>query len=164
MTRELADLLLLANGLRLRLDDMRVEMRAIQNRLDEIEKGVLEASESYAVRTQNKRRTKLRLAARTERRQPPGCRQPVEPLTARESEALRLLAHGYSYRQMASQMGIHVGSINKHICAIYGKLGVNSVTQAALYAWRAGLVDPGEAWEVVVSMQWGSSNTNGARP
>jgi LuxR family maltose regulon positive regulatory protein len=64
----------------------------------------------------------------------------VEPLSARESEVLALLAKGLSYRQMAQQLIVAQGTIQAHCSSIYGKLGVNNRTQAVLRAGELKLL------------------------
>jgi LuxR family maltose regulon positive regulatory protein len=54
----------------------------------------------------------------------------LEPLTERELEVLRLLVRGLSNHAMARELVITVGTVKSHINHIYGKLGVQSRTQA----------------------------------
>ena len=65
-----------------------------------------------------------------------------EVLTDRESDVLRLLAEGKANKEIASQLGIGEQTVKSHVSSILAKLGVQSWTQAALYAIRAGLVAP----------------------
>jgi len=73
-------------------------------------------------------------------------RQPEQPesLTERETDVLRLLAAGKANKEIA--MSLHIGdrTVKTHVSSIMGKLGVQSRTQAALYAVRAGLVSQAE--------------------
>lgn len=62
-------------------------------------------------------------------------------LTAREQQVLRLLAQGYSNKELSSRLGLAVATIKKHIQSIIAKLGVSSRTEAALRAVREKLVD-----------------------
>ena len=66
-----------------------------------------------------------------------------EALTERETEVLRLLAQGYSNKQIARRLNNTEQTIKSHVSRILSKLGVQSRTQAALYATRTGLVSPG---------------------
>jgi NarL family two-component system response regulator LiaR len=68
-----------------------------------------------------------------------------EALTERESEVLRLLAQGQSNKQIAHSLNNTEKTIKTHVSRILGKLGVQSRTQAALYAIRTGLVSPNTA-------------------
>jgi LuxR family maltose regulon positive regulatory protein len=61
---------------------------------------------------------------------PPPAGSLLEPLTERELEVLRLLVNGLSNAAMARELVITVGTVKSHINHIYGKLGVQSRTQA----------------------------------
>ena len=63
-----------------------------------------------------------------------------EALTERETEVLRLLAQGYSNKQIAHSLNNTEKTIKTHVSRILSKLGVQSRTQATLYAIRTGLV------------------------
>ena len=63
-----------------------------------------------------------------------------EDLTERETEVLRLLAHGQSNKQIARSLNIAEKTVKVHVSNILSKLGVQSRTQATLYAIRIGLV------------------------
>ena len=54
----------------------------------------------------------------------------VEPLTERECEVLQLLTDGASNREIADHLVLSVNTVKKHVLNIYGKLGVQSRTQA----------------------------------
>jgi LuxR family maltose regulon positive regulatory protein len=54
----------------------------------------------------------------------------VEPLTTREVEVLKLIKTGCSNQDIAAQLVISVPTVKRHISNIYGKLGVESRTQA----------------------------------
>ena len=68
-----------------------------------------------------------------------------EALTERETEVLRLLAQGQSNKQIARKLNNTEQTIKSHVSRILSKLGVQSRTQATLYAIRIGLVSPGSA-------------------
>ncbi len=65
-----------------------------------------------------------------------------QPLSDRETEVLRLLAQGQTNKQIG--LGLHIAekTVKVHVSSILGKLGVQSRTQATLYAIRIGLVSP----------------------
>ena len=63
-----------------------------------------------------------------------------EVLTERETEVLRLLAQGQSNKEVARTLSIGEKTVKTHVSNVLGKLGVQSRTQAALYAVRIGLV------------------------
>jgi LuxR family maltose regulon positive regulatory protein len=58
----------------------------------------------------------------------------VEPLTPRELEVLRLLADGASNDEIAQRLIISLGTVKKHVANIFGKLAVQSRTQAVVQA------------------------------
>ena len=63
-----------------------------------------------------------------------------EALTERETDVLRLVAQGESNKQIARSLQIAEKTVKVHVSNILSKLGVQSRTQATLYAIRAGLV------------------------
>jgi two-component system, NarL family, response regulator LiaR len=70
-----------------------------------------------------------------------------EALTGREAEVLRLLARGKANKQIASSLYVSEKTVKAHVSSILMKLGVQSRTQAALYAVRSGLVSIDELGE-----------------
>jgi two-component system, NarL family, response regulator LiaR len=67
-----------------------------------------------------------------------------EHLTPRETLTLQLIARGYGNRQMAEELGVGEPTIKTHVSRVLGKLGLESRTQAALYALRHGISTLGE--------------------
>ncbi|HUM68178.1 MAG TPA: tetratricopeptide repeat protein, partial [Chloroflexota bacterium] len=65
---------------------------------------------------------------------------PVDPLTGRELEVLRLIADGLSNQEIAAQLFISVGTVKSYTSAIYSKLAVASRTQAVAQARQWGLL------------------------
>jgi len=63
-----------------------------------------------------------------------------EPLSTREREVLALLAAGCSYREIADQLIVALGTVQAHCGSIYGKLGVRNRTQAVLRAGELHLL------------------------
>jgi ATP/maltotriose-dependent transcriptional regulator MalT len=63
-----------------------------------------------------------------------------EPLTERELEVLRLVAAGTSNRAIAAQLFVTLGTVKKHLNNIFGKLNVQSRTQALARARELGLL------------------------
>jgi two-component system, NarL family, response regulator LiaR len=70
-----------------------------------------------------------------------------EALTDRETEVLRFLARGKANKQIASSLYVSEKTVKAHVSSILMKLGVQSRTQAALYAVRTGLVSIDELGE-----------------
>lgn len=62
----------------------------------------------------------------------PGSTTPA--FTLRENEVLNLIARGLSNKQIASQLGLGLRTVETHVSSVLGKLGVSSRTEAALYA------------------------------
>jgi DNA-binding NarL/FixJ family response regulator len=62
-----------------------------------------------------------------------------ETLTERETEVLRLLAHGLANKEIARQLSIGEKTVKTHVSNVLLKLNVRSRTQAALYAAQIGL-------------------------
>ena len=62
------------------------------------------------------------------------------PLTRRESEVLRQLAHGLTNKEIAQALGISYETVKEHVQHILRKVGVADRTQAAVWAVRKGLV------------------------
>lgn len=56
----------------------------------------------------------------------------VDQLTKREHEILTLLAKGLAYKQIAEKLGISFGTVQTHLHTIYGKLHVQSRTEAVV--------------------------------
>lgn len=65
---------------------------------------------------------------------------PVETLTAREIEVVRLMAGGYSNREIAYALGTADGTVKNHVSSVLGKFGVRDRTRAVLKALEAGLL------------------------
>jgi len=63
-----------------------------------------------------------------------------EPLTPRETEILRLLASGFTNRQIADALFLAEGTVKNHISTVLAKLGVKDRTRAVLRALHLGLL------------------------
>ena len=64
-----------------------------------------------------------------------------ESLSKREFEVLRLLAEGFTNRQIAQELVISLDTVKTHTSNIYGKVGVNNRTQAVIKAKAMGLIE-----------------------
>jgi non-specific serine/threonine protein kinase len=67
---------------------------------------------------------------------PPG----PDRLTGRELQILRLIAQGSSNRDIASQLGLSVRTVERHITNVYAKIDARGKADATAYAFRRGLV------------------------
>jgi DNA-binding NarL/FixJ family response regulator len=65
---------------------------------------------------------------------------PIEELTGRELEVVRLMAGGYSNKEIAHALGTAEGTIKNQVSSILAKFGVRDRTRAVLKALEAGLL------------------------
>lgn len=63
-----------------------------------------------------------------------------DPLTAREVEVLRLVAAGYSNREIAQALGTAEGTVKNQASSVLSKLGVRDRTRAVLKALELGWI------------------------
>ena len=63
-----------------------------------------------------------------------------EPLTPRETQVLRLLAGGFTNREIAEALFLAEGTVKNHISTVLAKLGVRDRTRAVLRALHLGLL------------------------
>jgi len=87
-------------------------------------------------------------AARGERHREPTPRPErpaVDPLTERELDVLKLVAHWKSNREIAGELVVSEGTVRTHVSNILSKLHLASRTQATLFALREGLTSLDDA-------------------
>lgn len=65
---------------------------------------------------------------------------PMEALTPRETEVLRLMAAACTNREIAEALGTAEGTVKIHVSNILGKLGARDRTQAVLRSLEMGLL------------------------
>ncbi|MFQ5632960.1 MAG: response regulator [bacterium] len=65
---------------------------------------------------------------------------PATPLTERESEVLKLLCRGKSYKMIAASLYISEETVHSHIKNIYKKMQVRSKSEAVAKAYQENLV------------------------
>jgi len=70
----------------------------------------------------------------------PDADSPVETLTGREREVLKLMAEGLANKVIAGRLGISEHTAKFHVHTILGKLGTQSRTEAVVRAARLGLI------------------------
>jgi DNA-binding NarL/FixJ family response regulator len=71
----------------------------------------------------------------------PATTSPLDVLTPRELEVLKLITDGQSNKAIARKLDLSIGTVKGHVSAILTKLEVTSRTQAALLAVDHGLQD-----------------------
>jgi DNA-binding NarL/FixJ family response regulator len=64
----------------------------------------------------------------------------AEALTERETEVIRLMAGGYSNKEIARALGLSEGTVKNHVSTILSKFGVRDRTRAVLKALEQGVV------------------------
>ena len=64
----------------------------------------------------------------------------IEALTTKETEVLRLMASGYSNKEISTALFKSEGTVKNHVSSILTKLGVRDRTRAVLLAIEKGLL------------------------
>lgn len=71
---------------------------------------------------------------------PEPVQKPVAALTPRQREILRLIAGGFTSRQIAETLSIHVKTVESHRTQLMKRLGIHNVAGLVRYAIQQGLV------------------------
>jgi NarL family two-component system response regulator LiaR len=61
-------------------------------------------------------------------------------LSDRELEVLKLIADGLNNAEIASRLYVSEKTVKSHVSNVLGKLHLADRTQAAVYAWRQGVI------------------------
>ncbi|MEO8910077.1 MAG: response regulator transcription factor [Gemmatimonadaceae bacterium] len=67
-------------------------------------------------------------------------RQPLEKLTHRQIEVLRLVAEGHRTRDIASRLKLSVKTVESHRGEVMKRLGIHDVVSLVRFAMRVGLI------------------------
>jgi len=62
-------------------------------------------------------------------------------LTSREAEVLQLIAEGFSNKQIASELGISIKTVEKHRQQVMNKLNIHDVAGLTRYAISKGMIE-----------------------
>jgi len=65
-----------------------------------------------------------------------------DPLTPREQEVVKLVAEGYTNKQIAETLVISEKTVERHRANILDKLGMRDRVELTRYAIRHGLIEP----------------------
>jgi DNA-binding NarL/FixJ family response regulator len=70
----------------------------------------------------------------------------LSELSEKEVDILRCVAMGLSNKEIAEQLAYSEKTVKNYLSAIFQKLGIRDRTQAAIFAFRHGLI-PADEWE-----------------
>jgi len=73
--------------------------------------------------------------------------RPIESLTPREMDVLKLAAHGYTNKAIGAQLNVSDRTVQGHLANIFGKLHVTTRTEAVMRAVALGWLSPTDSIE-----------------
>ncbi len=68
---------------------------------------------------------------------------PIEQLTPRQTEVLRMVAQGFSSKDIARELDLSVKTVDTHRTSLMNQLDIHEVTGLVRYAIRTGLIPSG---------------------
>jgi DNA-binding NarL/FixJ family response regulator len=71
---------------------------------------------------------------------PSGARRPVQPLTERELDVVRLVARGRTNDEIAGELYVSLSTVKTHLGSVHHKLGTRNRVEVAAWAWESGTV------------------------
>jgi len=102
--------------------------------MDEVRQSVLEVVNGGAPMSPRVARSVVGMVA------PPATKPTNHGLSAREKEVLQLLVEGAIKKEVADQLSLSYHTVDKHVRAIYAKLGVRSLSAAVAKAVKDGIL------------------------
>ena len=82
------------------------------------------------------------LAERNQARLAPPVGRAGAKLTEREADVLRLMATGLSNAEIAEELVVSLQTVKTHVGNVLGKLGARDRTQAVIFAYESGFIQP----------------------
>jgi DNA-binding NarL/FixJ family response regulator len=70
-----------------------------------------------------------------------GSRVPEIELTSREAEVLQLIAEGFANKQIASELGLSVKTVEKHRQQVMNKLNIHDIAGLVRHAAAKGIIE-----------------------
>jgi DNA-binding NarL/FixJ family response regulator len=74
------------------------------------------------------------------RRDRSASRQPAQPLSQRELDAVRLVALGRTNAEIGAELYLALSTVKTHLGSVQAKLGARNRVEIAAWAWESGLV------------------------
>jgi DNA-binding NarL/FixJ family response regulator len=71
-----------------------------------------------------------------------GCDDPVDRLTPRELDVVKLIAEAYTNRQIAEILKVSEKTVESHRSNVFAKLGMRDRVELVRYAIKRGLIEP----------------------
>jgi DNA-binding NarL/FixJ family response regulator len=72
----------------------------------------------------------------------PAVAEPVDPLTDRELDVLRLVAVGHTNAEIGEHLFVSPSTVKTHLASLQSKLGARNRVELAAWAWQSGTMAP----------------------